>query len=294
MQSKNERGLVDIMKAMKYDTKYFEAQYFCAGYYYETEDFAKSIEYCDLAHISESKSIKTLLLRGSAKSKLGLHHQAIYDFNLAIEQDPRHSVAFYHRATAYYHSNNIDKAITDYSINLLINENSDAYRNRGLLYWQKNDPVNALLDLKSAKEFRPSDEGIRCLLAICLQRVHNYDESIDEFKSAIQINPFMIEAYIGRGNVHVLKGNLSNARKDYSRVLHLFPRNKEAFVNIAYTYQMEGKSMKAWDIFNELLALDPDCTMGLEGRAIVNYHMKNYFNALIDITRALVLFDTNY
>ena len=34
--------------------------------------------------------------------------------------------------------------------------------------------------------------------------------------------------------------------------------------------------------------MEPTCTMALEGRAMINYYMKNYFNAITDITMALV------
>jgi tetratricopeptide (TPR) repeat protein len=56
---------------------------------------------------------------------------------------------------------------------------------------------------------------------------------------------------------------------------------------------MDGLSKKAWEIFNQILAMDPECTMALEGRAMVNYYMKNYFNALTDITKALELEPSN-
>ena len=59
----------------------------------------------------------------------------------------------------------------------------------------------------------------------------------------------MKEAYLGRGNVYVSKGDLLKARRDYVRVAHLFPRCPEAYINIAYTYQMEGKSKMVLIIF---------------------------------------------
>ncbi len=100
----------------------------------------------------------------------------------------------------------------------------------------------------------------------------------------------MREAYLGRGNVYVSKGDLLKARRDYVHVAHLFPRCPEAYINIAYTYQMEGKSKKAWEILNQILTMEPSCTMALEGRAMINYYMRNYFNAITDITTALVCF----
>ena len=83
------------------------------------------------------------------------------------------------------------------------------------MYWQNQDTDNALSDLHAAKDYFPEDGHLHALLAMCLQKIKNYDESIYEFNVAINIDPCMRGAYLGRGNVYVSKGDLQSARYLY-------------------------------------------------------------------------------
>ena len=76
-------------------------------------------------------------------------------------------------------------------------------------------------------------------------------------------------------------------RRDYSRVLHLSPNYISAYVNLAYTYQYEGKYMRAWKAFSTALAIDKRCSLALEGRAIIHHLMSNYSGAIADIQEAI-------
>lgn len=67
----------------------------------------------------------------------------------------------------------------------------------------------------------------------------------------------------------------------------MHPRCSEAFVNIAYILQSAGRQKRAWSIFNSVLAINPRCVSALDGRAIVHYNRKNYFSALMDISKAI-------
>jgi tetratricopeptide (TPR) repeat protein len=113
------------------------------------------------------------------------------------------------------------------------------------------------------------------------------EESIKSFTSAIRAAPLVSDSYLGRGNVYASLGNIIQARRDYSRALHLDPSCSEASVNIAYLMQLEKRYKKAWDIFNGVLAVNPRCVAGLDGRAIVHYHLGNFYSALIDIAKAI-------
>ena len=66
------------------------------------------------------------------------------------------------------------------------------------------------------------------------QKVGRYEESIAEFTAVIGSSPNLIEAYIGRGIVYSLMGDLKKARKDYSTIFHMYPRCSTALNNMAY------------------------------------------------------------
>lgn len=78
----------------------------------------------------------------------------------------------------------------------------NSYRNRGLIYWKLGDTENALLDLSSARDYFPEDANLHALLAFCLQKVGQLEESKQSFTNAIKVEPLIVDSYLGRGNVY--------------------------------------------------------------------------------------------
>ncbi|KAJ3123091.1 cytochrome c oxidase subunit 1 [Physocladia obscura] len=289
----NEKGAADLDIAIKLESKYFEAYLSRASYNQLKGNFAEGIEDCNSALRLEPSSIRAHLIRGACNCKIHQFGLAIADFTKAIHLDKMCHFAFYNRAVTYQLLEDYKNAIKDYSIVLLICDDSNAYRNRGLIYWKQGDAENALLDLYAARDYFPGDARLHGLLALCLQKVGRTEESLEAFSSSIKVNQTLTEALLGRGNVHASIGNCASAKRDYARVMHMYPLCTEAYINMAYTFQMQGRYQKSWDLFTRALAVDPECTSALEGRAVVNYTMQNHFGALIDISQAIKLLPKN-
>ncbi|KAJ3157813.1 cytochrome c oxidase subunit 1 [Geranomyces variabilis] len=285
----DDQGIVDLSKAIKLDPDYFEAYITRASYYQMQGDYQLAIEDCTEALRVEPTSIRAYLLRGACNCKLLQFDIALADFGQAISIDRTSHYAFYNRAVTYQLMHDYENAIKDYSIVMLLYNDSNAYRNRGLIYWRQGDTENALLDLIAARDAFPEDSKLGALLGVCLQTLGRLDESIEQFTAAVKLNPLMREALIARGNVYAAKGDVVTARKDYLRVLHIDPQCTEALVNMAYTLQGEGRRKKAYDLFTMALAVDPNCMAALEGRAVIQFSRSNFFGALVDICKALAL-----
>ncbi|KAJ1567925.1 cytochrome c oxidase subunit 1, partial [Nowakowskiella sp. JEL0078] len=289
----NSKGILDIDRALKYDSRFFEAFLTRAAFCHSKGFYKDGIEDCNEALKIEPTSIRAHLLRGACKCKMFQYTLAINDFSRAIQLDRTCHFAFYNRAVTFQLVEDYENAIKDYSIVLLLHEDSNSYRNRGLIYWKLGDHSNALIDLYAARDNFPQDARLHGLLALCLQKVGRIQESLDSFSSAIQVNPYLIEAYLGRGNVHASVGNYDKARRDYSRVIKMYPLCTEAYANMAYTMQMESRNKRAWHLFTVALTIDSKSSLAFEGRAMVHFSMKNYFAALVDICKAVELEPTN-
>ncbi|KAI9092398.1 hypothetical protein DFS34DRAFT_633351 [Phlyctochytrium arcticum] len=290
---RDEEGVDDLGKAIELDGKYFEAYMTRASYHHLKGNNQQGVEDCNEALKIEPTSIRAYLLRGACNCKLQLFALAIGDFTRAINLDRKSHFAFYNRAVTSQLMGDDQNAIRDYSIAMLLHNDSNAYRNRGLLYWRQGDPENALLDLIAARDAFPEDGRLHGLLGLCLQKLGKINESIAAFSAAIRVSAFMTEAYLGRGNVHASQGNTYAAQKDYLRVLHMYPTCTEATVNLAYTMQAEGRPKRAYDLFTMALTIDPACKSALEGRSVVHFQRKNYFGALVDVSKAIELDPTN-
>ncbi len=60
-----------------------------------------------------------------------------------------------------------------------------------------------------------------------------------------------------------------------------------ARVNLALLLQREGNFQEAWNGLTTALTIDKNFIPALEARAIVSLQMKNFFGALMDLTKAL-------
>ena len=77
-------------------------------------------------------------------SKQGKYTEAIVEFTMAIELNPRFGMAYYNRGMAYQRQSNYTQAISDYTRAIEINPNdAAAYNNCGAAYTEQgkvNDP----------------------------------------------------------------------------------------------------------------------------------------------------------
>lgn len=144
------------------------------------------------------------------------------------------------------------------------------------------------MDFLAARELNPNDPKLRSLLGLGLQKVGKYEESCIEFTKAMQLDGNMKEAILGRGNVYSAMNEMVKSRRDYSRVLHMYPRSADTLINIAHTMHNEGNPQVAWRYFTMAYTIDPLCTAALKGRALVNSSTDNPFAAYLDISRAIV------
>lgn len=81
---------------------------------------------------------------------------------------------------------------------------------------------------------------------------------------------------------------------EYGKAILINPRCASAFINLAYTYQTEGKFRRAYEMFNHALAIEPNNMSALEGRAMVMMHVQHPLGALADVTKALSLDPDNF
>ena len=82
---------------------------------------------------------------------------------------------------------------------------------------QRDDPIVDALCIKAMKEI---SDG-------------NYTKAIYTYTKAIERDPKYAFSYIGRGDVHVLRGDLDRAVQDYEQAARLDPHNSTAVERLA-------------------------------------------------------------
>ncbi|XP_065910074.1 uncharacterized protein [Dysidea avara] len=288
----NNKGILDLNRALAINPKMFEVFLTRACYYSSNGRFTKAILNCNQAIQLQPQSVRAYLYRGSMKYYTKQYKSAIDDLTTAVTLDRQCSLAYFNRALCQQVLRNTDKAISDYSIVLLLRDEPsyEVLVNRGLLYLEMEEYGSALMDLISAGKLFPKNASIFQAIGLCYHRLEELQLSVEAYDQAVSLDNFFIEAYVGRGNVHMdylTPGRLILSKQDYCKALHFDPCCLPARVNLAHTLQMEEKYKKSWNHFTCALATNPNYVPALEGRAVVSLQMGNLFGSLLDITAAI-------
>lgn len=120
-------------------------------------------------------------------------------------------------------------------------------------------------------------------------RKEYYEDAIDDFTKAIEINPNYEEAYYHRAISKGLIGNYSEAIKDYDKVIEINPKNFEAYC-FRGTDKANNKDYKGGlSDLNKSIVLNPKNAVAYSCRGEVKDKIKDYHGAIMDYTKAIQL-----
>ncbi|XP_031684552.1 uncharacterized protein ttc6 isoform X3 [Oncorhynchus kisutch] len=225
---------------------------------------------------------------------LQVYKGAVEDLTMALRIDKTCSFAHYNRGVCYQQLKEYELALRDYGIVLLLPSKKEidlkVLINRALLYVELSDHHNALQDFKAASLRSPEDATIYHALGVYHHRLGQLQESVEAYSQAMQISPFFLDAYVGRGNACMDYGHThatKQAQRDFLSALHLNPLCSNARICLAYNFQVFGFFQRAWNQFTVAAEIDSKCWKAFEGRAVINLQMGNTYAAFQDINMAL-------
>jgi tetratricopeptide (TPR) repeat protein len=117
------------------------------------------------------------------------------DIVLAVDDENfNYTDAYYNRGNLYYRENNYDKALDDYSVTIIFYE-------------------NALSPDSDVLENAYYNRGL------CYYNKELYSEAIDDYEKTIELNPGYIWAYYAKGFAHYMSYEDTEALVEYQKVL---------------------------------------------------------------------------
>ncbi|MCZ6763897.1 MAG: tetratricopeptide repeat protein [Alphaproteobacteria bacterium] len=184
------------------------------------DHLTKAIEAGDLPR---SDLARTYFFRAGTLQQLGRLHEAISDYDKAIDLQGNLAPAYMDRGIAYYWLGDYFRAITDYNRTLRLRPNFDlAYINRG----------NALQELDA------------------------YDLAIRDYNRAIALNPNAISAFAGRATALYRQRDFVGAITDYTRAIAIDRSYQAALWGRGYATFNLGQMRAAAIDFATLLTAD--------------------------------------
>lgn len=86
----------------------------------------------------------------------------------------------------------------------------------------------------------------------------NTDNAIATYKSALELNPFMVEAYNNLANLQEKKRQYADAAVTYKQALALAPQDALLHFNLAVILEKQGKVIEAYEHYREYVKLSPN------------------------------------
>ncbi|XP_028935362.1 tetratricopeptide repeat protein 6 isoform X2 [Ornithorhynchus anatinus] len=289
----------DFNRAITIDSQHFQAYLSRAAFYGMKGRYSKAILNCNEAIRIYPESMRAFLYRGVLKYYNKTYKLAVEDLTKTINLDKNCFIAFYNRALCFHKMKEFQKALIDFGIVLLLDCGTDiifkSLINRGLIYAELGKHVYAMEDFIEALQTNPTNVYLHQAIAICHHRMQEFEKAVNSFTHVLQLDPFHLNAYVGRGNSFLEYGHEDGnrqAQKDFLRALHLNPMCMKARISLGYNLQGQGKFQKAWNHFTIAMEINPTYHLAYEGRAVVCLQMGDNFAALQDINAGLKLTTT--
>uniref|UniRef100_A0A8C5RQU6 Tetratricopeptide repeat protein 6 n=1 Tax=Laticauda laticaudata TaxID=8630 RepID=A0A8C5RQU6_LATLA len=294
MQLQQAKCILDFNKTLAIIPKHFQAYLSRAAYYGSKGRYSKAIMNCTEALKIERRSVRAYLYRGVLKFYNRTYKNAVEDLTKAIELDKMCTLAYYNRAIAFQQLKDYEHSLIDYETVLSLETSKDivlkVLKNRALVYIETKQYEYALKDFAEVAMTEKKNAGLLISIGLCYHRLQKYEEAVESFSKVLKLNPFSLDAYIGRGNAYLEYGHSKGTRqalKDFLTAVHINPVCIKARLCLGYSLQALGKFQKAWTQFSAAIHCDPSCHNAYDGRAIVCLQMGDIFAAFQDTNAAL-------
>ena len=101
---------------------------------------------------------------------------------------------------------------------------------------KKGNIYNAIIYLNEAIEIEPHDPRFY-ISRVTFKGIENYEDAIEDYTKAIEIEPNSVFAYRLRGDSKSKLGDYQGASDDYTKAIEIFP-------NKAYLYNYRAESKR--------------------------------------------------
>lgn len=118
---------------------------------------------------------------------------------------------------------------------------------------------------------------------------NEYERSLSDYTNAIQLNPKLAEAHIGRGNIYSILEKYELALTDYSAAIALNANDADIYFNRAGTYTLMKQYTQAINDYTKALSLNSSFITARENRSRVYVSANNFEAAINDLDTLIQL-----
>ncbi|MCB0481201.1 MAG: tetratricopeptide repeat protein [Flavobacteriales bacterium] len=163
------------------------------------------------------------------------------------------------------------------------------YNTAGAAKFQTGEYDAAIQDFKKSLEYKPDYATARFNLALAYFNLKMYKDAKESFALLQKSDPEILESSYYAPFCSFYLGDYESAKMELERAINQFPEKTELYDHLARIYIKEDEIGKEEQVYNRLLAVDPNNIKALFHRALINSEMQEFNDALADYTRVLNL-----
>ena len=248
------------------------------------DDFTKAIDIKgDALHYSN---------RAECYMSLEEYNKAVSDYTKAIKLEPNNKEFYSKRATCYEYLDNFDNAYSDYTE--LIKFDKKHYVDRaGFCYEFKRYDLaikDYSIEIKhNYNNFDNEDLSECCysMRADCYEELDKYEEAIEDYNKAIELNPDWWDLYSNRADCYKKHEQYEEALEDYSKAIELSPDLSLLYRDRADCYKELEQYEEAISGYSEAIKIKPDSDYSYQKRGQCYQKLEQYSKAIKDFTKAI-------
>ncbi len=209
-------------------------------------------------------------------------------WNDTVQKSPNKARPYNNRGSVYSEEDDLVQAMLDCSKAITLNPNyAEAYYNRGLIYDKQGNFTQALSDYNKAIELNPSYPEAYNNRGVTYANQDNITQSISDYSKAIGLNPNYAEAYNNRGIIYAKKNDFAQAISDFNKAIELNPDSVEIYSNRGNTYDKQKDFTRAISDYNKIIKLDPTQIEAYFDIANVYAEQNNFTRAVLAYTQTI-------
>lgn len=186
--------------------------------------------------------------------------------NRVLDKDKKNATALFMRGMVFKENTDTSRAIRDFQSAVEADPDYyNAYMQLGVIFQLRNDPASEGYFTQALRS-KPGSEEALYGRALWYQDHEKLDKAIRDYTAILQVNPRNKDAHFGLGYIHHIYLQVyAEAIRHYSGAIQADPRYAEAYYNRGLCYEAVGNLDPAESDFKTALTIRPDYPPAKEG-----------------------------
>lgn len=157
----------------------------------------------------------------------------------------------------------------------------------GQIHESQGDYQAAVNDYTTAIQLDPKNPEAYSKRGNCYKLLEQYPQALDDYNAAIRLRPDNPDYYNDRGIVYWKAKQYDNAIADYNQTLQLNGNTSRAYNNRGLAYYDKGNTELALNDYGASMQADPQYADPYYNRGLLHYYGKEYDPAISDFSAAI-------